>query len=130
MERVLEIWNTSLLGRAIEVICLWFGRQWQKSWVVQTFLSPMAGEEHSRSSIFFQLWQLVRGILCRVYGLLHLDALFKGSMFTQTWFWCALPVVLAPIVPTMLVLAMALVGYCSLALNLVRDRERQLKNSD
>ena len=129
MERVLEIWNTSLLGRAIEVICLWFGRQWQKSWVVQTFLSPMAGEEHSRSSIFFQLWQLVRGILCRVYGLLHLDALFKGSMFTQTWFWCALPVVLAPIVPTMLVLAMALVGYCSLALNLVRDRERQLAYS-
>ena len=129
MQRVFEIWNTSLLGRAIEAMCLWVGRQWNKSWVVQTFLAPMGGEEHSRSSIFFHIWQLIRGLLCRIYQLLHLDVLFKGSMFTKTFLWCAIPTAAATLLPTMVVLALALVGFCSLALNLVRGRELQLAYS-
>ncbi len=126
MERVLEIWNTSLLGRCLEAICLWFGRQWNNSWVVRSVLAPMAGEEHSQSSVFYKLWLLVRNLLCKLYELLRLEKLFKGSMFTQTCFWCALPVLAAPVLPTMAVLGLAAVGYCALALALVRDQKRQL----
>lgn len=126
MERVLEIWNTSLLGRGLEAVCLWFGRQWNNSRVVRSILAPMAGEEHSQSSIFYKLWLLVRSLLCRLYELLHLEKLFKGSMFTQTVFWCALPVLAAPVLPTMAVIGLAAVGYCALALALARDRERKL----
>lgn len=126
MERVYEIWNASLLGRWVGTMCLWFSRQWEKSGVIQAFLSPMAGEEQSRNSIFFKLFELIRGLLCRLYEWLYLEKLFQGSIFTQTWFWCMLPVVLSPLLPTMLVLGLALVGYCSLALSLIRDRKRQL----
>lgn len=126
MERVLEIWNTSLLGRVLETICLWFGRQWEQSWVVRGVLSPMAGAEHSQSSVFYKLWMLVRGLLSKLYQLLHLEALFRGSMFTKTLIWCALPVLAAPVLPTMAVIALALVGYCAFALALLRERERQL----
>lgn len=126
MERVLEIWNTSLLGRCLEAVCLWFGRQWSSSWVVRSILAPMAGEEQSQSSVFYKLWLLVRNLLCKLYELLRLEKLFKGSMFTQTCFWCVLPVLAAPVLPTMAVIGLAAVGYCALALALVRDRKRQL----
>ena len=133
MERVLAIWNTSLLGQLLGAICLWCGRQWEKSWVVQSFLSPMAGEECSRSSIFFKIWQLVRRFLCWLYELLHLDMLFKGSVFTKTFLWCAIPATIAPALdffrPSLMVLALAFVGAASLLLNLVRDRERELAYS-
>ena len=60
------------------------------------------------------------------YQALRLDKLFAGSVFAQTWFWCMMPVVFAPLFPTMAVLGMAGVGCCSLLLNLVRDRGREL----
>ncbi len=129
MQRILLIWNSSLLGRMLEGLCLWCGRQWEKSWIVQGFLSPMVGEEHSRSSIFFQLWQLVRRFLSWIYDMFHLEKLFRGSIFTQTFLWCALAAAMATVLPTMLVLGLALIGYCSLALNLIRNREQELAYS-
>ena len=129
MERVISIWNASLLGQIVELICAWFGRQWEKSWVVQRFLSPMAGEEHSRSSVFFRLWQAVQCLLRRIYDRLRLERVFEGSVFTKSFLWCAAAVVVAPVFPTMVVLMFTLVGYCSLALSLVRDRERELSYS-
>ena len=109
------------------VLCLWFGEQWESSGVVQWFLHPRGwGRGASESSLFFKLWTLVRNALCWVYEKLHLDALFAGSIFTWTWFWCLLPAVLAPLLPTMAVLGLAAVAFASLALNLVRDRERRL----
>lgn len=70
------------------------------------------------------------GGLCWLYKALHLDRLFSGSVFLQTWFWCALPVVLAPVLckfsPSVLVLGLALIGYASLLLVLVRDKNHAL----
>lgn len=129
MERVISIWNASLLGRTVELLCVWFSQQWERSWVVQRFLSPVAGEEQSRSSVFFQLWQVVQHFLRQVYERLCLERLFKGSVFTKSFFWCALPAVIAPVFPTMVVLMLALIGYCSLALSIIRDRERDLSYS-
>ena len=129
MERVFSIWNASLLGQLVGALCLWCGRQWEQSWVVRTFLLPMGGEEQSRSSIFFRSWQLLRSLLCRIYEFLGLERLFQGSIFTQTWLWCAAAVAVAPIFPTMLVLGVALIGYASLALKLVRDRKQELRYS-
>lgn len=129
MERVFSIWNSSLLGQLVRVLCLWCGRQWEQSWVVHAFLRPVKGEEQSRSSIFFHIWQLIRRLLCRIYEFLGLERIFRGSIFTQTWLWCAAAAAIAPIFPTMLVLGVALIGYASLALNLVRDRTLELRYS-
>ena len=127
MQQAKQILNASVLWRALMAMCLWFGRQWQRSGVVQWFLHPPLWEEaSSRSSIFFRLWSWFRGILCRIYYLLHLDRLFAGSVFLKVWVWCALPVVLAPVLPTMAVLGLAAIGYASLLLNLVHDPSRPL----
>ena len=127
MERAKDILNSSLLWRWLMALCAWCGEQWSGSAVVQWFLHPRGWSRGaSENSVFYKLWTLVRSGLCRGYELLRLDVLFAGSVFTRTWFWCMLPVVLAPLSPTMAVLGMAAVGYCSLLLNLVRDRDRRL----
>ena len=127
MERARDILNASLLWRWLTALCLWFGGQWRNSGVVRWYLHPRGWSRGaSEASIFFKLWTLVRNALCWVYERLRLDVLFKGSVFTRTWFWCFLPAVLAPLLPTMAVLGLTAVAFCSLALSLVRDRTRQL----
>ena len=127
MERAKTILNASLLWRALTALCLWCGTQWENSGVVQWFLHPggwtPAASEHS---VFYKLWSLVRGGLCWLYEKLRLDKLFAGSVFTKSWFWCLLPAAAAPVLPTMAVLGLTAIAYCSLALNLVRDRNRRL----
>ncbi|MEH2940737.1 O-antigen ligase family protein [Lawsonibacter sp. JLR.KK007] len=127
MERAKDILNGSWLWRALMALCAWCGGQWENSTVVQWFLHPRGWNRGaSESSVFYRLWSWVRWALCRIYEALRLDKLFAGSVFTRTWFWCMMPVVLAPIFPTMAVLGMAAVGYCSLLLGLVRDKNRPL----
>ena len=127
MEQAKNILNASLLWRWLMSLCRWCGDQWRASGVVQWFLHPggwtPAASEHS---VFYKLWSLVRGGLCWLYEKLRLDKLFAGSVFTKSWFWCLLPVAAAPVLPTMAVLGLAAIAYCSLALNLVRDRSRRL----
>ena len=131
MQSILNVLNGSTLWQALMALCLWFGRQWQASGVVQWFLHPHGwGSAASESSIFFQIWSLIRNVLCTIYETLNLDRLFRGSVFLQTWVWCAIPVVLAPALnffrPSLMILALSLIGYASLLLVLVRDRQRQL----
>lgn len=131
MEQVKQILDGSLLWRALTAVCLWFGHQWQNSGVVQWFLHPSGwGRALSEGSVFFKLWSLVRGALCKLYECLRLDKLFAGSVFLQTWVWCTIPVALAPLLdfyrPSLMVMGLALIGYASLLLALVRDRSREL----
>ena len=127
MEQAKNILNASLLWRWLMSLCRWCGDQWRASGVVQWFLHPggwtPAASEHS---VFYKLWSLVRGGLCWLYEKLRLDKLFAGSVFTKSWFWCLLPAAAAPVLPTMAVLGLTAIAYCSLALNLVRDRSRRL----
>ena len=131
MERAKDILNGSCLWRALMALCLWCEGQWRSSGVVQWFLHPRGwNRSASEGSVFYKLWALVRGALCWVYEKLGLDRLFAGSVFLQTWVWCAIPVVIAPIFsilrPSLIIMLLCLVGYASLLLALVRDRERKL----
>lgn len=127
MERAKEILNGSLLWRWLMALCDWCGGQWENSAVVRWFLHPRGWSRRaSEGSVFYRLWALVRGGLCWLYERLRLDKLFAGSVFTRPWFWCMLPAAFAPLLPTMAVLGLAAIGYASLLLSLVRDRERKL----
>ena len=127
MERGKDILNASLLWRGLMALCSWCGAQWRGSGAVQWFLHPRGWTRRaSESSVFFWLWSKVRGALCWLYRIIGLERLFAGSVFTKSWLWCMLPAVLAPLLPTMAVLGLALVGTCSLALNLIRDPRRPL----
>ncbi len=129
MEQINQIWSASLLGRLLTAICLWFSGQWQGSRVVRAFVAPMRGAEASEHSIFYRLWVLLRRGLSGLYRLLRLEKVFSGSIFLKSMLWCGAAAVFAPLLPTMLVLALAAAAFASLGLNLIREEGRQLAYS-
>jgi len=131
IEQAKRILNASALWRFLMALCDRVGRQWRRSRVVHWFLHPAHwGPELSESSIFFRIWSWFRHGLCQLYQRLNLNRLFDGSIFLHTWVWCALPVVLAPLIfmvsPSIIVLGLALIGSASLLLALIRNPERRL----
>ena len=128
MERMQRIVKASVLYRALFALCLWFGRQWQGSGVIQWFLHPPIRLERaeSESSVFTRLWRCVHRGLCRIYEVLHLRKLFGGSVFQKCWLWAGAAAALAPILPTMAVLGLMLVSCFSLLLLVMERRELEL----
>ncbi len=130
MQLVQNLLQGSLLWRFLAAVCGWFGNQWQKSRVVQSFLHPSPlGESIARSSVFFRLWSRLRALLALLYQRLKLDRVFTGSIFLQSFLWCALAAVLAPLLSTMQAAALVAVAFASLALNLLRSGEKPLAYS-
>ena len=132
MEQVKRVLDGSLLWRAVCAVCLWFSGQWKRSRVIRWFVHPGVWDRSlSEESVFYRLWSLIRRGLCWLYEKLRLEKLFGGSVFLQTFVWCAIPVAAAPALPdrfhpSLVVAGLAAVGALSLLLSLVRDRERQL----
>lgn len=130
MQRVKQILNASLVCRWMLALGDWLGEQWKRSRAVQWFLNPSAkGALMSRNSVFARLWAWAHRLLCGLYEKLRLERLLKDSILTQLWLWCTLCVALAPLLPTMVVAALAAVSVCSLVLKLARDRQRSLTYS-
>lgn len=118
-----KIWNAlahSALGRGFDAVCRWFGARWRESLIVSWFCNPRYLRDTDPVAP-----GRVRTALCGVYE--KLDKLFAGSIFLQSFVWCGLAVTLAPVLPTMAVLGLALVGCGSCALRLLHDRELRLR---
>ncbi len=121
-----DILNASVLCRIASAIGRWFGKQWEKSVVITAFLSPCRGEEIAQGSAFYKLWRVFHGLLCTIFEKLRFNRLFEGSVFQRSYLWCALAVVLAPIVPTKALLLLAAVAMGSMVLRFGCERQRQL----
>lgn len=108
----------SAVGRAFGALCRWFARQWRESVIVGAFCSPRyLRDETSRAPGRVRAW------LCGAYGALGLEKLFAGSIFLRCFLWCGLAVALAPLVPTMALLGLAIVGCGSCVLRAMREKE-------
>ena len=90
MERMQRIVKASVLYRALFALCLWFGRQWQGSGVIQWFLHPPIRLERaeSESSVFTRLWRCVHRGLCRIYE--ALQSRIVAMSFCEPRSWCPL----------------------------------------
>jgi len=127
MKQVQIIFQASMIYRILAAFTRWCGVQWENSRVVQAFLAPSPRSlASSQSSIFARLWERLHALVCLLYEKLHLSRVFDGSIFRWSWLWCTLPVVLSPILPTMVVAGLAAAGWFSLALQLAGDRQRLL----
>ena len=106
----------SPVGRGFDALCRWFGARWRESVIVGWFCSPRCCRDTAPA-----VPGRLRTWACWLFGKLKLDRLFEGSIFLQSYVWCALAVALSPLLPTMAVLGLALVGCGSCALRLIRD---------
>ena len=129
MEQMQRIIQASVLYRVLAAVCLWFGRQWQGSGLIQWFIHPPVQREQaeSKGSLFYHLWQKIHRGLCWLYEALHLRKLLTGSIFQKCWLWAGAAAVLAPILPTMAVLGLVLVSCFSLLLQVMDRREMELR---
>ena len=64
-----------------------------------------------------------------IFEKLRLTKLFDGSIFKMPFLWCFLAFVFSPVLPTMVVLALALVGFGSLLLKLFCEKNFKLKHN-
>lgn len=122
-----DVFQNSILWRVIDWIALFCHKQWQESWVVSKFLNPPDWDPWvGRSSLFFRLWEGIRKALVALYQKLGLERLFADSLLGHPFFWCLLPPVLAPFLPTMLLLGLSLLGGLTVLLHLVRRPHQPL----
>ena len=128
MEQVKTVFRASLLYRFLAALCLWFSGQWWGSGIIQWFIHPPLSLEQaqSESSVFYRLWQWLHRLLCALYRILHLNVLLGDSILRQGWLFAGAAAVLAPLLPTMAVLGLALLGFVSLLINLMAQPDRQL----
>ena len=126
---MLNILKNSYAYKIYITITAFFHRMWTDSFVVKKFLAPNRALEISRSSIFTRMWNAFRNGLCAVFDKLHLTKLLEGSVLKKTFFWCCLAFFAAPIIPTMMLLALSLVCFGSLTLALGTDRTKKVSFS-
>ncbi|MDR3278044.1 MAG: O-antigen ligase family protein [Oscillospiraceae bacterium] len=114
MQKILQ---SSFIYRILAAAGLWFGGQWRESRLLGRFLRPAGGGRASEGSIFARAWAAAHRALCFVFQKLRLTKLLEGSIFRKPHVWCFLTVTLAPLVPTMAALALALATFGSLLLS-------------
>ena len=119
-----EIFRNSLFYRVFSAVFAWFSRQWNESPVIRWFLTPGRGRSMSDSSFFFRVSVALRRKYCAAFRVLQLDRLTENSIFRIPFLWNLLPFVLAPILPTTAVLALAAAGIFSILLCFGAEPER------
>lgn len=118
-----EYFENSLIVRWLTAAAQWLDRQWSKSRLSRLFAEPAPREG---GSVLGRLTLRVHLLLCRLFGALRLDRLLRGSVLTRTEFWVLLTLLTAPILPTMAVLGICLVGFVSVAAAYGLDPERRM----
>lgn len=97
------------------------------SFLVNMFLTESGSSRaQTEGSIFYKIYVCLRNALSAVFSFLKLDRLFAGSIYKKNIIWACLTAALAPVMPTKLVILMAVAGFGSLLLALGCNREKQL----
>ena len=123
MKKILE---GSAIWRALTAAARWIDGQWSKSLLSKPFTPP---ERRGSSGALSSMAHKVHLAMCRVFDLTRLTTALEGSVTLRSFFWMALAVTLAPILPTMAVLALTALGFGSLILTYGHDRDRRFSGS-
>ncbi|MDD3570919.1 MAG: O-antigen ligase family protein [Lachnospiraceae bacterium] len=99
----------------------------QNSFLVNIFLTQNDHNETVTGSVIFKFYRFVRSALVKLFNILRLNKLLDGSIFKVAYIWAGLTVVLAPFLPTMLVLLMSISGFLSLMLRLLCEKDFELQ---
>jgi len=83
----------------------------------------------TEGSIFYKIYNVLRNLLCGIFSALRIDRMFAGSIYKNVFIWASVTAVMAPVLPTKLMIVLSLAGFGSLFLSLGCDRERKLRFS-
>lgn len=103
-------------------LSLWLRRQWEESRAV----GWLTGQKSPSGGAASRVGGWLRGLLVRLFHVLRLDKLLKGSIFLHPMAFAACAMVLAPLLPTMVSLGLAGASLGSLVLCLGAQPELTL----
>lgn len=118
-----NILQASFFVRALRAFFIWVGAKWHHSRIISWFLSPKYRPEAIKNSIFSRFWRRLHSAVFTVSEKLRLTRLLQGSLFRQSFLWCLLPALLAPVLPTMIVLCLVLVAVFASFIRFATTRE-------
>lgn len=124
-----EILQASFICRFFNRLFSWFDGQVENSLLVTTLLSAPKSEENVKYSLFSKIWTQLHRFISFIYEKLRLEKLLTGSIFLNSFLWCTLTCVFAPVLPTSFVIALAGLTVLSMAISYARDKERKLEYS-
>lgn len=122
-----DVLKNSLIYNWIASVGNWFSVQFKDSIIISRFLREGSMQEVSESSIFSKIFNFIVNLFKKLFSALRLNKLLEGSIFKMPFLWCFFAVVLAPILPTMGVLALALAGFLSVAIRLFCEKDFKLR---
>ena len=124
-----EILKSSIIYNLFASAGNWFSKQFDESRLIGRFLTDSNTADLSEGSIFSRIFELIVKLFRVIFEKLRLTKLFDGSIFKMPFLWCFLAFVFSPVLPTMVVLALALVGFGSLLLKLFCEKNFKLKHN-
>lgn len=122
-----DILKSSLIYRFFAAIGRWFGGHWKRSVIVSAFLNVSPEEQLTESSLFYRLFAALKRGWGAVFARLRLNVLFRDSIFSKPFLWVLPAAALAPLIPTMAVLALVLMGFGTTLVSLGMEPERRLQ---
>lgn len=115
----METFRSSYFYAFFACIGRWFSRQWNSSVAV----AWLTGQTVSAGGFFGGLLSRVRNWFCRLCDKLRLGKLLEGSIFLHPLIFVGAAIALAPLLPTMAILALVCAGCFSLILKMGIDRQ-------
>jgi len=94
----------------------WFQKLLDRSTFIRIFLTDKYKKENVESSIIVKFLEWILKWLRILAKKLKLDRIFANSIFTKPIIWTSITIVLAPVIPTMMVLVLAVCSMLSLFL--------------
>lgn len=123
----MKTFQNSYIFALLTAVDRWFRRQWEESRLAAWLTGQNSA--HSQSSLATGVTDKIRSLYCRVFEALRLPKLLEGSIFLHPMLFVALAIILAPVMPTMVILALVCGGFFSLCLKLGVDRSHTITPS-
>ncbi len=122
-----DILKSSIIYNLLSSVGNKFSNQFKQSVFIGIFLTEKSSPVTSEESVFTKIFNYIVSFFSLIFDKLRLTGLLDGSIFKMSFLWCFLTLVLAPVFPTMLVLALVLVGFLSVFLRLICDKGFKLR---
>lgn len=121
------MFENSVFINLLTRIYMFFSNQFRSSKLIQIFLTDSDNRRMFSSSIFNKLYIRLIMLGSSLFKRLGISRMLEGSLFTIPFLWCSLTVFFAPVLPTMLVLALSLASFLALFLSLLCRSGKSLR---
>ena len=123
-----KIIKQSVIYKLLILLKNWFSKLIEKSMLIQAFLKDRYQSEYRKSSIMAKALDGLLKWLRVIAKKLKFDKIFENSIFAKPIIWTTLTIALAPIIPTMMVLVLAIASMLSFLLMVSIHEEFELKH--